>query len=187
MNKNKIKLSFTLLLVFMKISVMTFGGGYSMIPFIEREIVDKRNWLTKEELIDVIAISESTPGPIGICCATFVGYQTCGFSGALLATLGAIIPSFVIIYLISIFLNYFSEIVFIKYLFFGIRAGVLSLLFKAIFTMYNASPKHIIAYIIMALSFFLVVFFSCNVLYILIGAALIGLCSTIIMKKKRRR
>lgn len=183
-NESKFKKSLLLLLVFMKINVFTFGGGYSMIPLIEKELTDKRKWVNKDELIDIIAISESTPGPIGICCATFVGYQIAGFMGAIFATIGAIIPSFTIIYIISLLLQKFSDIRFLRYLFFGVRAGVLALLFRAIFIMYKGAPKHIIAYIIMAVSFVLVVFFSCNVLYIIIGSAIIGLCSTLILKKE---
>lgn len=184
MKKNKFKTYLELLLVFMKIGVITFGGGYAMIPIIEREVTEKKKWLTKDEIIDVIAISESTPGPIGICCATFVGYQTAGLTGAIFSTVGSVIPSFVIIYIISLFLRQFEELIFIKYMFFGLRAGVLSLLIKAIITMYKSSPKHIVAYIIMALSFALVVFFSCNVLFIIIGSAVIGLVSALIMRKR---
>lgn len=183
MKNNKLKLCLKLLLTFMKIGVVTFGGGYAMIPFIETEVVEKNKWLTKEELIDVVAISESTPGPIGICCATFVGYNTCGLLGAFFATLGAIIPSFVIIYVISLLFEFVKEIVIIKYMFFGIRAGVLALLFRSIFTMYKASPKHIVSYIIMAISFVLVIFFSCNVIFILLGAAIVGLLTTLIIAK----
>ena len=168
----------------MKIGVVTFGGGYAMIPIIEKEVTEKKKWIEKDKIIDVIAISESTPGPIGICCATFVGYQTAGLLGAFFSTIGAVIPSFVIIYLLSLFLRQFEEIKFIKYMFFGLRAGVLSLLIKAIVTMYKSSPKHIVAYIIMALSFALVVFFSCNVIFIIVGAAVIGLVSALIMRKR---
>lgn len=182
--KSKIKIYLELLLVFMKIGVMTFGGGYAMIPIIEREVTEKREWLKKEEIIDVIAISESTPGPIGICCAAFVGYQRAKLTGAFFSTLGAVIPSFVIIYLISLFLKRFEEIKFFKYMFFGLRAGVLSLLVKAIISMYKSSPKHILAYLIMAVSFILVTFFSCNVIFIITGAALTGLCAAVIMKKR---
>lgn len=183
----KLKVLGILLLTFIKIGIVTFGGGYAMIPLIEKEIVDKRKWVDDKEMIDIIALSEATPGPIGICCATFIGYQVVGILGAIVATIGAILPSFIIIYLISIFFDFFQKIMFFKYLFFGLRACVLALIVKAVFTMYKSAPKNILAYIIMVLSFILVVFFSCNVIYIIIGAAVIGICFSIIQTKRGKK
>lgn len=167
----------------MKIGVVTFGGGYAMIPIIEHEITEKRGWIEPDELLEVVAISETTPGPIAICAATFIGYRVSGVLGAFAATLGVVTPSFVIIYLISLFLRKFEELEFIKYAFFGIRAGVLALLVKAVVSMFKKAPKNIIAYIIMAASFAAVAFFSANVIIVIVSAALIGLAATLIAKK----
>lgn len=180
MKKSKLKVCMQLLLSFMKIGVVTFGGGYAMIPIIENETCNKRKWISEEDLIDVVALSESTPGPIAICAASFIGYRVTGFIGAFCATLGVVLPSFVIIYLISIFLREFSSLDIIRYAFTGIRAGVLALIIKAVISMFKKAPKHIIAYIIMAVSFALVVVFSLNVLVIILSSAVIGiLCSYI--------
>ncbi len=182
--KKKLKLLFSLFLTFMKIGVVTFGGGYAMIPIIERETAQKHKWIQESDLINVVAISESTPGPIAICAATFIGYEVAGFFGAFFATVGVVLPSFVIIFIISLFLRQFEELKIIKYAFFGIRAGVLALIVKAVISMFKQSPKNIVAYIIMAMSFVLVTFFSTNVLVIILSSAVVGLCATLIARKR---
>ena len=181
--KDKLKLCLQLFLTFMKIGVVTFGGGYAMIPIIENETSKKKNWISGDNLLEVIAISESTPGPISICAATFIGYKVAGIFGAFCSTLGVVLPSFVIIYLISLFLRQFQEIKIIQYAFFGIRAGVLALLIKAVISMFRKMPKNIPAYIIMALSFAAVVIFSANVIIVILSAAVIGLCAALIARK----
>lgn len=186
MKKNKFRLYIELLLTFMKIGVVTFGGGYAMIPIIENETCKKKKWISADDLIDVIAISESTPGPISICAATFIGYQVGGVFGAFCSTFGVVLPSFVIIYLISLVLSRFEDIKVIRYAFTGIRAGVLALLIKAVISMYKKSPHHLTAYIIMALSFAAVAFFNANVLIVLISSAVIGLVYSYIARKRGR-
>ncbi len=181
--KTKLRLCLQLLLTFMKIGVVTFGGGYAMIPIIENEITDKKGWIGADDLLEVVAISETTPGPIAICAATFIGYRIAGVPGAFCATFGVVLPSFVIIYLISLFLRAFEQLEVIKYAFFGIRAGVLALLIKAVVSMYKKSPKNVVAYLIMAASFAAVAFFSANVIIVIVSAAVIGLAATLIAKK----
>ena len=102
-----------LFLTFAKIGCFTFGGGYAMISLIEDACVEKKKWITHDDMMNVTVIAESTPGPIAINCATFVGYRQKGFVGALVATLGMTLPSFGIIYLISMFLDDFLDIVWI--------------------------------------------------------------------------
>ena len=100
-----------LLFSFLKIGAFTFGGGYAMIPLIQKEIAEKRKWVTDEDILDIIAIAESTPGPIAINSATFIGYKTCGVLGSFFATLGVVLPSFVIIMIIAFYIAYaFYEI-----------------------------------------------------------------------------
>ena len=94
-----------LFFTFVKIGLFTFGGGYAMISMIENNCVEKKAWITHDEMMDVTVIAESTPGPIAINCATFTGYKKAGFLGALVATLGIVVPSFIVIFLISMFLN----------------------------------------------------------------------------------
>jgi chromate transporter len=186
-NKPIFKLCLQLFLTFMKIGVVTFGGGYAMIPIIENETSKKKKWIHPDDLIDVIALSESTPGPISICAATFIGYKLAGILGAFASTVGVVLPSFVIIYLISLFLRRFEDIKFIQYAFFGIRAGVLALLIKAVISMFKKSPKNIVAYVIMAGSMAAVAFFSANVIVVLLSAAVIGLAATLIAKKAGKK
>ena len=118
---------FTLFLTFFKIGAFTFGGGYAMIPLIQKEVVDNHKWVTADDILEVIAIAESTPGPIAVNAATFVGYKFGGFLGAFMATLGVVTPSFFIIVLLSSVISRFQDNKVVQYAFFGIRAGVLAL------------------------------------------------------------
>ena len=183
MNK-KLSRVLKLFAIFFKIGAFTFGGGYAMIPLIQKETVENQKWITDDDILEIIAIAESTPGPIAINSATFVGYRVAGFFGAFAATLGVVLPSFVIILAISFILNQFSSNTYVKAAFFGIRAGVLALLFKALYTMYKKVPKGMLSYVLMALSFLLVAFLNVDVLYVLLGCAAAGLITTLVAGKK---
>ena len=113
-----------LFLTFSKIGLFTFGGGYAMIALIEDICVEKKQWITHDEMMNVTVIAESTPGPIAINCATYVGYKQKGLAGAAAATVGMVLPSFCIIFLISMFLDNFLEIPWIAHAFLGIKAAV---------------------------------------------------------------
>lgn len=119
-----------LLKTFMKIGGFTFGGGYAMLSIIENECVERKKWITHEEMMRITVIAESTPGPIAVNCATFVGYQQAGMVGAIAATLGIVFPSFVVIYLISIFLDDFLKYDIIASAFHGIKIAVGLLIFQ---------------------------------------------------------
>lgn len=173
-----------LLLVFLKIGAFTFGGGYAMIPLIKEEIVTKRHWITDDDILDIVAIAESTPGPIAVNSATFVGYHVAGFWGAFVSTLGVIAPSFIIIYFLSFIIEQFKHLPVVMYAFSGIRIGVLVLIFKALLTMYKQCPKNLISYIIMALAFISVTFLNIDVLYVIAGCAVVGLISSLMIRKK---
>lgn len=177
----------SLFLTFLKIGAFTFGGGYAMIPLIQKEIVDKKQWMNNDDILEIVAIAESTPGPIAINAATFVGYRTAGFWGALLSTFGVVLPSFLIIIGISFVLKQFEDMKTVKYAFFGIRAGVLALVVKALWSMYVQCPKNLPSYIVMTASFILVAFFRVNVLLVIVGCALFGLISTLIWGKKGKK
>jgi len=130
-----------LFLTFAKIGMFTFGGGYAMISLIENSCVEKKRWITHDEMMNISVIAESTPGPIAINCATFVGYKKAKLKGACVATLGIILPSFIIIYLISRSLESFLEIVWIESAFKGIKASVGILILNAAVTMIKKMPK----------------------------------------------
>ena len=116
---------------FAKIGAFTFGGGYVMISLISQECVEKKKWLTHDEMTTVMAVAESTPGPIAMNCATYTGYQQAGLMGAAVATLGLVLPSFVVIYIISLFLDNFLAITWIANAFKGIKIGVGVLILQA--------------------------------------------------------
>ena len=113
---------------FFKIGAVTFGGGYAMIPIIETEVVDKHQWVNKEELLDLIAIAQSTPGVFAVNISTFIGYKLRGTKGAICATMGAALPSFLIILLIAIFFHQFQDNKVIASIFNGIRPAVVALI-----------------------------------------------------------
>ena len=130
-----------LFLTFAKIGLFTFGGGYAMISLIENQCVERKKWLTHDEMMNITVIAESTPGPIAINCATFVGYKQAGLLGSLIATLGIVLPSFIIIYVISMFLNQFLEILWIANAFKGIKIAVGLLILDAAITMIRKMQK----------------------------------------------
>ena len=180
----KAKTLWRVFLSFFKIGAFTFGGGYAMIPLIQKEAVEERKWITDDDILEIIAIAESTPGPIAINSATFVGYRAAGILGSACATLGVVLPSFVIILLLSFVLRQFQELQAVKYAFAGIRAGVLALLIKSLYTMYKKSPKGWAAYIVMGGSFILTAIFDINVLFVIIGCAVFGIVTSLAMERR---
>ena len=169
--------------VFFLIGAFTFGGGYAMIAMIQQQ-VSARGWMGAEELVDFIAIAESTPGPIAINAATFVGYQTHGFIGALAATFGVVLPSFVVILTISYVLQQFRDLQVVGYAFRGIRVGVLVLMLKALLKMFKTNRKSAVAYIIMGLSFVLTAFLHVNTFLVILLCAAIGLISALTAERR---
>lgn len=161
--------------VFFKIGLFTFGGGYAMIPLIEREAVDNKKWITTEDILDILAIAESTPGPLAINSATFVGYKVGGFLGACMATLGVALPSLIIIVAISAALTSFNDNRFVASAFRGIRAGVVLLMINAIAKLGKAVRRGIIPYAMMGLAFVLAAFTPINIILILLSAAVLGI------------
>ncbi len=140
MTKAKNKL-LDLFLTFMKIGAFTFGGGYAMLSIVENEMTSKKKWLTHDEMMDIFVIAESTPGPVAINTATFVGYKIGGLFGSFCATLGVVLPSFVIIFIISVFLKNFLEITWVASAFQGIKAAVAFLIFGAGWKMFRKMKK----------------------------------------------
>lgn len=138
---NKAKNLLSLFWSMLKIGLFTFGGGYAMIHLLENEFVSRKNWIDGEEFIDLVAIAESTPGPIAINCATYIGYKKQGVAGALSATLGMCLPSFTIIYLISLFFDRFLEISWVASAFKGIQVCVVFLILSAGFKMLKKIKK----------------------------------------------
>ena len=176
-----------LFISFFKIGLFTFGGGYAMIPLIQKEIAEQKKWITDDDILEIVAIAESTPGPIAVNAATFVGWRTAGFLGALCATIGVVLPSFVIISLIAFVLGEFQDVKAVRYAFFGIRAGVLALILRALVSMYKKSPKGTLSYMITILAFAASAVFDVNAIVIILLAGVTGLVSAALMSKRAEK
>ena len=163
---------------FAKIGMFTFGGGYAMISLIENICVENKKWITHDEMMMVTVIAESTPGPIAINCATFVGYKKGKLPGAIAATLGMVLPSFVIIYLISKFLNYFLEITWVANAFKGIKIAVGLLIVDAAVKMLKKMKKKPMQ--IIMVSFAVVTMILINVFELNISSLMLMLVSAVI-------
>lgn len=176
-----------LFLTFMRIGAFTFGGGYAIIPLIQKEVCENKKWLSEKDITDIVAISESTPGPIAINAATFVGYKTSGFLGACMATLGVVLPSFLIISLISLILTQFQSIRVVRYAFMGIRAAVLALILKALWMMFKSvkKKKNPFSYAIMGLSLMLTAFLKIDAVFVIIGCGMFGLIWSLLNRKEQ--
>jgi chromate transporter len=169
-----------LLLTFMKIGLFTFGGGYAMIPVISSICVEQKKWISHDEMMDITVIAESTPGPMAINCATFVGYQQAGFAGSVIATFGIVLPSFAVIYMISRFLDHFLEITVVASMLKGIKLAVGLLILDAAVAMLRKMPKKPLPRAIMLGSFTVMLlagFFSWRVssISLMLSAAVVSL------------
>lgn len=182
----------TLFFIMLKIGLFAFGGGYAMISFFENEFVAKRKWLSADEFSDMVALAESTPGPLAINSATYIGYKTGGVSGSVLCTVAVCIPSFTVIYLISLFFNAFLNIGWVAAAFKGIRTGVIFLILSAGVKMFIKLPKTVFNIVIFAATVACMIAFSVlsvnfsSVFYILISGA-VGLTVYLIKRLKDRK
>lgn len=158
-----------------------------MIPLIQKEIAEQKKWITDDDILEIVAIAESTPGPIAVNAATFVGWRTAGFLGALCATIGVVLPSFVVISLIAFVLGEFQDVKAVRYAFFGIRAGVLALILRALVSMYKKSPKGTLSYMITILAFAASAVFDVNAIAIILLAGVTGLVSAAVMSKRAEK
>lgn len=180
-----------LFLNFAKIGLFTFGGGYAMIALIENACVEKKQWITHDEMMNITVIAESTPGPIAINCATYVGYKQKGFLGAIVATIGMILPSFCIIFLISLFLDHFLEITWIAHAFLGIKIAVGILILDAAIKMIQKMQKKWMPRIFMICAFvamMLINVFSVRIstIVLMLAAGVISLIIFVIQKQKAK-
>ncbi|MBE6903275.1 MAG: chromate transporter [Ruminococcaceae bacterium] len=191
--KDKQKNILSLFLTMLKIGLFTFGGGYAMLALLENELISKKKWIEKDEFLNMVAIAESTPGPIAINSATYIGYKRAGFLGSLSATIGICIPSFVIIYLISLFFDLFLSLSYVQYAFKGIQVCVVFLIFRAGLKMFKGIEKTLLSIIIFSLTIICMLAFSLfsvsfsAVFYILISGA-VGIFAYLIglLTKKRK-
>lgn len=177
---------------FFKIGLFTFGGGYAMIAVIERTIVERKKWIDHDEYLDVVAIAESTPGPIAINSATYIGYKVAGVFGSIFATLGVVLPSFVIIFLISLVFDKFLQLQWVKYAFSGIQAGVAYLIASAGIKMFKhleKKPLTLIVFFLTLIALILINLFAIkfsSIFLILIGGT-VGIVAYLINRIKTNK
>ena len=183
--KNLLKLFWTMF----KIGLFTFGGGYAMVAVIEREIVEKRKYIGQEEFLDLIAIAESTPGPIAVNSATYIGYKLGGVLGSFFATLGVVLPSFLIIFIISFFYEKFLALEYVSYAFKGIQACVAFLIISAGIKMLKGLKKNLFNVIMFVSTLVLMLVIKIfdlpiSSIYLILVGGLIGVITYLITRKK---
>ncbi|NLB85390.1 MAG: chromate transporter [Acholeplasmataceae bacterium] len=169
---------------FFKIGLFTFGGGYVMLGIMQTTLVDKKKWLTEDEMFDLIAISESTPGPFAINAATFIGYKRANFIGSFFATLGTVLPSFVIILIVSYFLNAFESNLRLQNFLKGIQAGVGVLIFSASGRLAKKLEKSLFNILLFFLGVIVALFTNFSLIYLLLILAFFGIASSFAQKEK---
>ena len=185
---SKLKELWLLFFTFFKIGAFTFGGGYAMLSLIEDECVEKHGWMTHEEMADMTAIAESTPGPISINCATHIGYRRFGVLGAALTTLGVVLPSFIIILLIANFFDAILEVPIINAAFRGIRVAVALLILRVGIKLTRKTPRRpflVGIFLGAAAASLLIHIFTLGIstVYLILSAALLGLAASFLPKK----
>ena len=175
---------FDLFITFAKIGVMTFGGGYAMLPILQRELVENKGWTTEEDIADYFAIGQCTPGIIAINTATFVGTKQKGIIGGIVASLGMVFPSLVIITMIATVLTTFSELAIVKHAFVGIRVAVCVLIFNSVLKLMKSAIKDYYALFIFIGIFLVALFTSISTVWLIVASAVLGIVINTVIKKK---
>jgi len=176
----------TLFITFMRIGGLTFGGGYAMLPMLQREVVERRGWATEEELMDYYAIGQCTPGIIAVNTATFIGNKYKGIIGGVVATLGVIFPSLVIITIIAALLNNFADIELVKHAFAGIRVAVAGLIISSILKLAKSGIKDVVGIIICVAAVAITMVFGASPIYCVVGGAAAGIIIMSIKEAKKK-
>ena len=175
----------TLFVTFFKLSAFTFGGGYAMLPLLQEDVVEKKKWITEDEMLDMLAISESTPGPFVINAATFVGFHEAGVLGAAAATLGVALPSYIAIMVISVLFAIFRENRWVDAAFRGIRAGVVVLIINAVIKLAKKMKWKAVGVVLALAAFGISLFLDINIIFVLIGAGIVGIVCMLIKAKRQ--
>lgn len=173
---------FDLFITFAKVGVMTFGGGYAMLPILQREIVENKGWATEEELADYFAIGQCTPGIIAINTATFVGTKKKGIIGGIIASLGMVFPSFVIISLIASVLGSFSDSEIVKHAFQGIRVAVVVLILNSVIKLFKGAVKDSFTFLLFLAVLLISLFTSISTVYLVLISGIAGIIFKALVK-----
>ncbi|MCR1899565.1 chromate transporter [Irregularibacter muris] len=186
--ESKRRLLIEIFMSFFKVGLFTFGGGFAMIPLIEKEMIDKKAWVEEEEIIDIFALSQSVPGSIAINSSTSIGYKIAGTYGAVVATIGVVLPSFMIITIIAAFLSNFQDNAIVQAAFMGVRSAVVGLVLMAAIKIGKTSIKDALAALITILTVILILAINLNVIFAIIGGGLVGwIVGYIIPLKKKEK
>ena len=188
--KKSAKNLLNLFLTFLKLGIFSIGGGPTMLTLLQGELVEKKKWITNDELMEMTAVAESTPGPIAINLATYLGYKKGGFFGALLSTLGVIITPFVLMFCISLFLENLLSFEAVKYAFMGVKVGVVFLLLRVTFTLVKSLKKDwfgitLLSVVTTAMILFTIFAINFSAIYFILLGAVLGLLIYGIIPKKR--
>lgn len=184
--KNKLKQFLELYFAFVKIGAFTFGGGLAMMPIMQRELIEKRGWVSEEELIDYFAIGQSTPGIIAVNVATFVGYKKLGWLGGIIGTLGVVTPSWVIIMLLAGAISSVDKYPLAQRALRGINVAVAALLTSVIVKFTKRTIKNFWNALFMLLAFALIYFFKVQSVWIILSSLIIGCLLTLYKQKKQK-
>lgn len=185
-NRENAKFCFKLFCTFFKIGLFTFGGGFAMIPLIERDVVEKEKWMECDEFVDMIAVTQCSPGPVAVNSAVFVGYKLAGIPGSVATLLGVTLPSFLIILILAIFIISQGKHVLLEKFFLGVRPAVVALIFGAGLKMGQKNIKRPIDYLIGATGLLLLLFINIHPIVLIIAAAILGIVyQTILIKGER--
>lgn len=168
------KLNFEIYFTFFKIGMFTFGGGYAMLPLIEKEMVESKKWIDENEIVDVLALSQTMPGAIALNCSTLIGYRLGGHLTSLFAMLGVITPSIILLTLIALFFNQFLDQTIIKAIFMGIRSGIVALIIKAGMRIAKSAVQDRLTLCICIFSIVGIIFINISPIVLIITGGLIG-------------
>lgn len=180
--KNKL---FSMFITFLKIGLFTFGGGYAMIPLMEKEIVDNNKWLEKEKFTETVSLTQTIPGSVSVNLSILLGYNIEGIIGSIVSAIGVILPSFVIILLIALALRNLGELALLEKAFNGIRPAVAAFILYAAFSLSKSIKWSTVLFLVFLISFLLTTIFSVNPIYIIAGAFIIGSLSNRIKNKDK--
>lgn len=176
----------SLFISFFKVGIMTFGGGYAMLPMLERELVDKKKYVTMDEIMDYYAVGQCTPGVIAVNVATFIGYKRKGIIGGIFATLGVVFPSVIIITLLASVLQMVAGHPIVEHAFAGISVVVCALIVQAIFKLSKSGIKDTLTGVIAAVAFILSFVFKLSPIIIIVGSGVIGVIVKTLLDKKNK-
>ena len=182
----EMKLLFQLFFAFFRIGALTFGGGYAMLPMFKKELVEKHQWCTEEDILDYYAIAQCTPGVIAVNTASFIGYKKKGVLGAIFATLGVVAPSILIITVIAAFITHFADNPYVVHAFAGIRVAVCALVAVTVFGLFKKNVKDVLAAILAVAAFVVTYFLDCSPIIAVVVAAAAGIVASIIREKTKK-